>query len=573
MLDFTTSQNSDALINLLTEMFCRQTKKKAANALFMGVSPLVLVACGGGSGSDSSTEQSLVSGTDGNDEIPNSAANERFEGGLGDDTYSFHYGGIDSISDTGGTDTVILHLRDDEGIDPRRSFERIDDDLLITQIDGSSLTIEGQFSGSGSVEFVDYYLAGTSLGVERLGSLELASIVDSDLHLLVGSAADQNFEYDGAALISVWTNAGNDIIKTGSGDDWVRTGAGDDTINAGNGDDHVFAGDGDDVVYMSPGADIEDGGDGVDTLILGDWAGDFSGTLNLETGANFAAGGTDNANHKVYNFENVTTMNTGSMTIIGTAGANIIETGSGNDIIEGGAGNDRIYAGDGDDTVYGGAGDDIIEASLGADFEDGGEGNDTLSVYSGNISYDVFYNLSEGTAGVVGSEGGDSFANIENVRIGYLWRTDEYVGASTNWTLIGSDYDNRLESSEGNDNIEGKAGDDTIITKGGNDIIDGGAGDDVIYAGAGEDTLRGGDGADTFVFKDGETGTDIITDFELAEGDKLDLSSYGISTEDGAEAAMSDAPGSVEIAISGSTIVSITGLSVAEFSAADGWIA
>ena len=54
--------------------------------------------------------------------------------------------------------------------------------------------------------------------------------------------------------------------------------------------------------------------------------------------------------------------------------------------------------------------------------------------------------------------------------------------------------------------------------------------DELIIGGAGNQTLTGGEGADTFVFRSGDEGTtsnpavDIITDFNLADGDKLDLS-------------------------------------------------
>jgi len=94
MLDFITNQKNNALADRFTEMFRTQTKRKAAKALFLGVSPLALAACGGGD--DSSTAQTLISGTDGDDVLPNSAANERFEGGLGDDTYTVGLTGSDS---------------------------------------------------------------------------------------------------------------------------------------------------------------------------------------------------------------------------------------------------------------------------------------------------------------------------------------------------------------------------------------------------------------------------------------------------------------------------------------------
>ena len=50
MLDFTAAYPNQDLAKRLSETFRRQTKKKAAKALFMGVSPLALAACGGSSG-------------------------------------------------------------------------------------------------------------------------------------------------------------------------------------------------------------------------------------------------------------------------------------------------------------------------------------------------------------------------------------------------------------------------------------------------------------------------------------------------------------------------------------------
>ncbi|WP_034637815.1 beta strand repeat-containing protein, partial [Desulfovibrio cuneatus] len=69
--------------------------------------------------------------------------------------------------------------------------------------------------------------------------------------------------------------------------------------------------------------------------------------------------------------------------------------------------------------------------------------------------------------------------------------------------------------------VDGGAGNDTLMGDGGNNILVGGSGSDV---------LTGGGGADTFVWKAGDQGTvdtpskDVITDFNIHEGDKLDLS-------------------------------------------------
>jgi Ca2+-binding RTX toxin-like protein len=88
-----------------------------------------------------------------------------------------------------------------------------------------------------------------------------------------------------------------------------------------------------------------------------------------------------------------------------------------------------------------------------------------------------------------------------------------------------------LAGGAGNDVVTGAPGNDSIDTAGGNDIINGRAGDDFIVGGPGADQLTGGSGADTFVWHNAQDGTfynqlDAITDFNPADGDKLDFSSF-----------------------------------------------
>ena len=579
MLDFTADQKNDDLAKRFTETFRRQTEKKAAKALFLGVSPLALAACGGGG--DSSVPQTLVSGTDGNDTLPNSAANERFEGGLGDDFYTFDLSGTDVISDAGGNDTLRIVWRNKNDVEQIENAYSVGDDLVIEMSGAANvLTVEGAFADATRLENVNYYHADGRWGenathrifklTDEIGSSEID-------HMIVGSQTADIMDIQNASLggETIWGAGGDDNITTASETQYIRGGDGNDTISSGAGDDWVWGGDGDDT----------------------------------------------------------------------------------------------LFAGDGNDIVYGGSGDDIIVASPGADMEDGGEGSDTLMVLASNITVDVTYDLTNGTSGITGSELTSAFTNIENVKIGYLWSTGEYIGSSQNWTVIGNEENNRIETTEGDDNVEGRSGDDTIITKGGNDIIDGGDGDDIIYAGAGDDTvymspgadiedggegvdtiilgewagaysgtinletganyplgstpesasghqvlnfenittvntgnmtivgtsdnnvietgvgddfleggsgsdtLTGNGGSDTFVFKQGETGTDTITDFDLSEGDKLDLSSYGITTEEAADALMTDSSDGVNVTIDGSVIVTMTATTAADFAAADGWLA
>ncbi|WP_338662297.1 PQQ-dependent sugar dehydrogenase [Pararoseomonas sp. SCSIO 73927] len=133
------------------------------------------------------------------------------------------------------------------------------------------------------------------------------------------------------------------------------------------------------------------------------------------------------------------------------------------DRIASGGGNDRVFAGAGDDRAAGGNGDDLLS---------GMEGNDTLA----------------------GGAGDD--------------------------LLIGGAGADRLDGGEGADHLLGGAGADRLL---------GGAGDDVLAGGAGTDAMTGGAGADRFRWttpSDSPRGSPIdrVTDFNGAEGDRMDLS-------------------------------------------------
>ncbi len=95
---------------------------------------------------------------------------------------------------------------------------------------------------------------------------------------------------------------------------------------------------------------------------------------------------------------------TGSGTVTGTPGDDVIVTGGGSDTINGLGGNDTICSGTGNDIVNGGDGNDTILGGSGADTISGGAGNDRINGESGNDSL-------SGNAGndtLVGGTGTDS---------------------------------------------------------------------------------------------------------------------------------------------------------------------
>ncbi|NVD40135.1 VWA domain-containing protein [Ensifer sp. HO-A22] len=76
------------------------------------------------------------------------------------------------------------------------------------------------------------------------------------------------------------------------------------------------------------------------------------------------------------------------------------------------------------------------------------------------------------------------------------------------------------------DKLYGGAGNDWLLGGDGNDILDGGTGNDLLYGGTGSDTMTGGAGADTFKIDADSLQLsidDVITDYNYAEGDSVDL--------------------------------------------------
>ncbi|WP_146742525.1 Ig-like domain-containing protein, partial [Lonsdalea quercina] len=164
-------------------------------------------------------------------------------------------------------------------------------------------------------------------------------------------------------------------------------------------------------------------------------------------------------------------------------------------------GSNQSLAG-GHDTLLGGNGDDILFGdSISFDGIDG-NGLPALQQYVGNQLH----------------LGADTTASVQQVHdyiAGHSAEFDVATSAGGNDTLGGGSGNDILYGQGGNDNLDGGLGDD---------ILYGGSGNDVLKGGVGNDTLIGGSGADTFVWKAGDTGFDTIKDFNLAEGDRIDLS-------------------------------------------------
>ena len=204
------------------------------------------------------------------------------------------------------------------------------------------------------------------------------------------------------------------------------------------------------MLITGSGVDRVDGGDGIDTIVLGSEVGDVT-TVNLGREWQYSDGGWN----LIRNVENVT-------------------MGSGNDIIQGNDVSNVITAGAGDDWLYGGAGDDVLIGGEGADRLFGGEGNDT-----------VLYDTDEDLSVSLSSTGGLQFAN--------------------RLTSVG------MDKLEGVENIVTGSGDDTLVGDANANVLTGGSGDDTLTGGAGDDVFRfyASEGLSTDVITDFGAGDSI----------------------------------------------------------------
>lgn len=190
----------------------------------------------------------------------------------------------------------------------------------------------------------------------------------------------------------------------------------------------------------------------------------------------------------------------------GGSGNDVLIGNSATNVLTGNAGNDNLLGRDGDDFLVGGAGDDML---------DGGAGSDTAD-YATAASR-VTVNLATGTA--TGGAGSDSLVSIENV-----------FGSIHNDTITGSSVANLIRGGAGNDRIDGGGGNDTIV---------GGNGFDTVTLGGGDDIFVAEVGGDKIVLKGpnkGAMSVDVITDFDGAGNDVIDLSALGAFTFRGTDA-------------------------------------
>jgi Ca2+-binding RTX toxin-like protein len=460
-----------------------------------------IMARGGSDRVDGEDGNDTIAGGDGADTLTGGAGNDDIDGDGGDDTISGGPGD-DVLMGFAGADTI----HGDEG-----------DDFIVGG-SGSDLLLGGEgddlfeigsgadvIDGGPGRDAVVYYAGGSTGTLITYGSMMAggATLISIEMVLLFGTIGADTIQ-GGSLDDGLFGSQGADSLLGAAGDDYLYGDTGADTLSGGPGDDTIDGWSGNDWILASDGADLIYGGTGEDTL-------DFSATLTgLDVTVNAPRNLPFGQVQEMYEIEN----------IIGTAYA---------DLIKGDEGDNRLFGGQGNDTVVGGDGANYLRGDDGAD-----------SLVGGNDFDDINGNMGDDTA-----SGG----------LGNDW----VVGGKDRDRLFGDDGDDLVYGNLGDDTCEGGAGDDTLRGGQQDDVLIGGPGNDFLSGDRDNDTLTGGAGADIFhIF--GEAGIERVTDFNLAEGDRVMLApgSQYTMAQVGADTVIS-LTGGAQMILVGVSMASLTG--------------
>ncbi|HYD18256.1 MAG TPA: type I secretion C-terminal target domain-containing protein [Patescibacteria group bacterium] len=439
---------------------------------------------GTGNASDNS-----ITGTDGDNVLNGLGGNDTLESGLGNDTLD---GGTGADSMTGGDGDDTYYV--DNAGDVVTELLGEGDDTLFTS--------------------VNYTLTGSNL---------------------------ENVIATGTGNINITGTNDDDVITGNTGNNTLTGLGGNDTLDGGGGNDRLIGGMGDDYYVVDSSTDVvsEAAGEGDDTV---ESNGTYTLSANIENGVITGAG--------------TLTGGTGDNTLTSEAvGANVtLNGGAGADVMVnagGGLNNVTFVVDNVGDSVEGSAtSTDTVRSSI--SFDLGGAQSDALIdnlVLTGNGALNGTGNANTntitGTSGINTLDGGGGADTL----IG-LAGNDTYVVDDLGDVIIDSNGVDTVTSStidvtlatglekllltgvldlDGTGNsvantLTGNDGINTLSGLGGNDTLLGGLGGDFLDGGLGNDRLTGGADADTFLFTSTANGRDTVTDFNVGQGDVIDVS-------------------------------------------------
>ena len=466
-----------------------------------------------------------LNGGDGNDALHGGIGDDTLYGQLGHDSYHWSIGdGDDTISESsgGGIDRLVLG----ENITPGDvRFLRYSTDELEIFIGSEKIRLQNQLrdliNGTSNDDFVETL---------HFADGQIIDLVN-DLTFTGTSSGETIYGLDDNNILI--GREGNDSLNGYDGNDqyiW-NIGDGNDTITEQSGVDELVLGDGislNDIRFMRYSTDELEVFVGTEKirlknqlrdLINGTSNDDFVDTLRLA----------DDTTIDLVNNLTLTGTSSGE-TIYGLDDNNILIGRGGDDSLSGYDGNDEYHwsVGDGNDTIYEEGGVDELVLGAGVTLNDirfARYGTDELEVFIGSEKIRLQNQLRD----LINSTSNDDF--VDTLRLADDTTIDlvnnlTLTGTSSGETITGLDDDNTLIGLAGADYLYGKDGNDTLYGGDGDDRLYGDDDNDILYGGDGIDLLWGDDGADTFAFESATAFnfSDNIQDFDLAEGDMLDVS-------------------------------------------------
>ncbi|MDT8858435.1 VCBS domain-containing protein [Paracoccaceae bacterium Fryx2] len=131
------------------------------------------------------------------------------------------------------------------------------------------------------------------------------------------------------------------------------------------------------------------------------------------------------------------------------------------------------------------------------------------------VSADDFSGNSVSSAGDVNGDG------FDDLIVGAPFDAPNGANSGASFVVFGGDFSGAATQV-------GTVGNDTLTGTAANDVIFAGTGADTLDGGGGTDRLSGGAGADIFVARNLD-GTTTVIDFDGGEGDRLDITAFGIA--------------------------------------------
>ncbi len=465
-------------------------------------------------------ESETVQGINDDNTLRGLGGDDYLYGYLGDDTYVWAVGdGNDYISEEGGLDKIVLN-----GVLPADVRFELSGFSLIVHVGDESLTISNQF--------LDHYSPGNGYEAYQVESLVYGD--GTEVSLL------HNLTFTGTGVGESVSGLNDDNTLRGlGGDDYLYAYEGADTLEGGEGADHLVGAEGGDTFVLDNllGVDtIADfaPGDKIDVRGL------FGASPGLYPSQAFANGylrleqvGSDtylyadtdgglgaNPEQLLAYISSVdaSTLNTETDFILPSATPNTDPVAV-----------DDFFTGLEDIPVTGNV---LLNNGLGVDSD--ADGNpltvlpETITTFRGALvtlhsdgtflytplpnayGNDKFnYSLLDGQGGF---DTGKVIITLTNV-----------IKPVVALSLDAGDGNDNLIGTYLNDTMHGNGGDDILFGLSGADKLYGGDGDDILYGGKSADLLSGGANADTFVLDGITNRVDTITDFNVFEGDHLQV--------------------------------------------------